>query len=213
MHLQHLSFCPESRTSREASSTSWQYHSLTLPHRVGRWQVHHRTAKPHLYGGGFSHEDHRLQLFPLVSRFHQVMDKLSCRASPSAAIQIQLPRKSRLFQWQSPPWLPVTADAARRDKFWHRPRSREWEISVCPEPDRDGYSDGKGFAASGSDRIFFLRQGPCHLCIKWHIYSAVQEEIIITVASSLQLFQSVLKERAKKDQSKPRFHKNLWTGF
>lgn len=45
----------------------------------------------------------------------------------------------------------------------------------------------------------FPRQGPCHSRIKWHIYSATQEELIIAVASSLQPFQPVLKERAKKE--------------
>lgn len=68
------------------------------------------------------------------------------------------------------------------------PRTRQGRLLTC-----------RRVCSSGVRPRVLPRQRPCHSRIKWHIYSATQEELIIAVASSLPLFQPVLKGRAKKE--------------
>lgn len=151
--------------SRAASSTSWWCHSPTLPHQVGRWQVHHRTARPHFHGGGFSHEDRRLQLSPPARSFYHDGHTIP----QSFYISCHLNKGATRIKAVSMTASTVTSSDRRRhtsrqvlaptpiqgERNLSAPRTRQGRLLTC-----------RRVCRSGSGHIFFPSQGPCHLCIK-----------------------------------------------
>lgn len=105
----------------------------------------------------------------------------------------------------------MTADGTCQDKLWQADPEREKSQYTQNVAGMAIHKD-KGLQHQGQTACFFQGKDPAICALSGsNIYSTLQEEII-TVASSLQLLESVLKEQ-KNNQSKQHFYRNLRIGF